>query len=262
MYNVLIIGAGGQGALADAPGSGNEDKIISYAHAIMEHPGFELCGFYDDDEEKGIKAIETWTGAAYCCINHAIEFDRIDVAIVATPDETHYDILKQLANYPLKLVICEKPICTDLQQAREIVAQYKEKGIPLMVDYTRRFIPELQELKQRKPIFGICNFNRGWLHTASHGIDFFDMLGLKDYEIIESKSKSRVWTLAVTFEGYGMWREQRIGDMPVPEYYSNHMMYVANNAYNFLEGKEPLKCDGETALRTLEITYKLMEESK
>jgi hypothetical protein len=47
--------------------------------------------------------------------------------------------------------------------------------------------------------------------------------------------------------------------MPVPEYYDNHMKYVVDNAYNFLEGRESLKCTGEDALRSLEICYELME---
>lgn len=266
-YNVLICGAGGQGALSDAPGSPNENKYISFAHAFCDHEGFELCGFYDKDGEKSVKAIEAWAGAAYCCINHAIEFDRIDIAVVATPDNSHYDILKQLAKHPLKLVICEKPLCTDLQQAREIVKLYKGKGIPLMVDYTRRFIPELQELKQRYETgeFGkiqeiTCAFNRGFIHTGSHLIDFIrwffngDLLHLKEAQ----NQGYRIWQIQLFFEKY-FWQEQRIGDMPVPSYYDKHMWYVAENAYNFLEGKEPLLCTAEDALKALEICFELME---
>ena len=253
------MGAGNQGALADAPGSGNEHKIISFGHALKEYPGFEIAGYVDKDSERSIKAIEAWGGTSFCCIQHAIEDFEIDVAIMSTPDDTHYEALKELAEYPLKLVICEKPLCTDLQQAREIVELYKAKGVPILVNYTRRFLPYYDELKTRKPIFGICNFNRGWIHSATHGIDFFNMLGLKDYKLIESKCESRVWTLAVTFEGYGMWHEQRIGEQPVWPYYDKSHWHLVDNAYRFLEGREPLKCTGEDALRTLEICFELME---
>jgi len=246
--------------MSDAPGSGNEHKIISFAHAVMEHPGFELCGFYDKDREKSIKAIEAWEGAAYCCINHAIEIDGVNVAVVATNDDAHYDILKQLAEYPLKLVIVEKPICTNIEQAREIVELYKDRGINLAVNYTRRCLPYYNYLRQYgTPTYATCAFNKGWLHTASHGIDFFNMIGAEKYRIVEIPTESyRVWDLKVYYEKH-VFSEVRVGDMPVWEYYNKSHWHIVNNIYKFLEGEEPLKCKGEQALHSLEICFELME---
>ncbi|MFA6282144.1 MAG: Gfo/Idh/MocA family oxidoreductase, partial [Candidatus Omnitrophota bacterium] len=144
-YSALIIGAGGQGALADAPGSGNEDKIVSFAHVCKEHPGFYINGFIDNNIEKANAATKVWGGHIFSSIKNAFGVSKmetygpINVAIVTVPDDTHYEVLKELAEYPLKLVIVEKPICNDLIQAREIVELYKAKGTPLMVNYTRRF---------------------------------------------------------------------------------------------------------------------------
>jgi len=268
-YNTLIIGCGGQGCMCDAPGSENSHKIISFAHAFSEHPGFDLVGFVDKDSGRSIKAIETWGGHSFCCTSHALDDFGVEVAIVATNDGQHYEILKQLASHPLKLVICEKPICTDLAQAREIVALYQAKGTPLMVNYTRRFIPELQELKRRyeagefgKILDASYSCNRGVLHTESHAIDFFNWFSNGELKILErnnfnDNAKYRIWQIQLFFEKY-FWQEQRIGDMPVPAYFDRHMWYVAENAYNFLEGREPLKCDGEMALRALEKCFELM----
>lgn len=256
MWNVLIIGAGGQGAFADAPGSGNEDKIISYAHAFsnMKH-AFETY-IMDTNTLKMREACKIWGLKEYECRHY-------DVVVIATPDNVHYGNLMDTLICKPKLVICEKPICTGLQQAREIVALYKEKGIPLMVDYTRRFIPELERLKERgQPEYATCEFNRGFLHTGSHAVDFFLWLNAKNYRLIEVPIEGcRIWKLSVFWKDSG-WIEQRFYDMPVPSYYDYHMKYVVENAYNFLEGKESLKCSGEDALKTLEITYKLMEESR
>jgi predicted dehydrogenase len=279
-YNCLIIGAGGQGALADAPGSGNEHKIISFAHALKEHKGFKLNGFYDKDSKKSIKAIETWSGSAYFNIERAIEVDKTDVVVIATSDSDHYKILKQLAEYPLKLVICEKPICETLQQAREIVELYKSKGIPLMVNYTRRFLPYYEDLKRRydagefgKLISWNLDFNRGLLHTGSHMVDFiqwffgYQLNGMikieRDNEITKERIEAnyRIWQIQLFFEKYH-WREERIGDSPIWDYYDKSHWHVVDNAYNFLEGKEPLKCTGEDGLKALEICYELMEDIK
>jgi predicted dehydrogenase len=276
-YNCLIIGAGGQGALADAPGSGNEHKIISFAHAFKEHPGFELIGFIDKDMDKAIHASETWYSIdAVSCIPNILAYQDC-IAVVATPDDQHYEILKELAEYPLKLAIVEKPLCTDLAQAREIVELYRARGIPLMVNYTRRFIPYYRELREKwnngesgSFIGGNFVFNRGWIHTGSHMIDFIrwffgfgddyikNHLGIRQ---IDDGENYRIWMIDLFFQRFH-WREERIGDQPVWDYYDRAMWHVVDNAYNFLEGRESLKCTGEDTLRTLEICFEMMEGAK
>jgi predicted dehydrogenase len=276
-YNALIIGAGGQGALADAPGSPSQNKIISFAKALKEHPGFELAGIVDKNHDAADKARQIW-GIKWWCVgegSHSYFFDNytptlpISIVVVATPDDTHYEILKDLAEYPLKLVICEKPLCNNLQQAREIVALYKTKGIPLAVNYTRRFLPYYEDLKRRheagefgKIVSANIVFNRGWEHTATHAIDLCEWLfnGQYNGKIMECETDYRIWQIDLFFEKHH-WREERIGDMPVPAYFDKHTWHVAENAYNFLEGREPLKCTGEDALKSLEICFELMDNN-
>ncbi|MFA6309771.1 MAG: Gfo/Idh/MocA family oxidoreductase [Clostridia bacterium] len=265
-YNVLICGAGNQGALADAPGSGNEGKIISYGHALKGHPGFALVGFYDKNIKKANQAAGIWR--TYWCDSLNSGLENVDIAVVSTPDSTHYEILKQLAEYPLKLVICEKPICSDLQQAREIVELYRQKNIPILVNYTRRFLPYYQELKRRyeagefgELISWNLKFNRGLLHTGSHMVDFLQWLigyQLEGLSEVRPEANYRIWQMDLFFEKYH-WREERIGDMPVWPYYDKTHWHLVDNAYQFLEGREPLRCTAEDALRTLEICFELME---
>lgn len=256
----MIIGAGGQGAEADRQGSGNEEKIISFGHAFSRHGGFNLLGFIDKDVERAESAKKEWDAKFASDTLTSIQYQ--DVVVVATPDDTHFDILKQIAKKQLSLVLCEKPICTDLEKAREIVQLYKERGIPLMVNYTRRYLPYYDHLKQYgKPHYGLCRFNRGWLHTATHGIDFFNMIGCENYDILESEETERHWYLGVKYKAH-TFRETRCGDEPVWDYYDKSHWHVTENAYNFLEGKEPLKCTGDHALAALEKCFELMGENK
>ncbi len=207
-----------------------------------------------------MKAAEKWDGLfTDVLIDSYLEYRKIDIAVVATPDTAHYITLKQILNSSLKLVICEKPICDNIIIAREIVELYKRNSIPLMVNYTRRFIPHYDYLIQYgRPLYGICVYNRGLLHTASHATDFFDMVGCEKYELHESQNKDRVWALAVIYENY-TFTEVRVGDQPVWNYYDYSHRHVVKNAYNFLEGREPIKCDGDMALRALEKCYELMK---
>jgi hypothetical protein len=262
--------------MADAPGSENSEKIISFAHAFAEHEGFFISGFIDKDIEKANDATKIWGGNIYSSIKNAFDvakmeiYGPIDVAVVTTPDDHHYEILKELTDYPLRLVICEKPICNDLEQAREIVALYRAKGIPLMVNYTRNYLPYYENLKQRyesgefgKIVSANVVFNRGWEHTATHAISFLEWFFNSQYngKIMECETDYRIWQIDLYFEKYH-WREERIGDMPVWDYCDKQTWYVVDNAYNFLEGKESLKCTGEHAFKSLEICYELMEETR
>jgi predicted dehydrogenase len=260
-YSAIIIGAGGQGALADAPGSGNEQKIISFAHAVKKHSGFYLSGFYDIDNDKSLNASEIWGGATYCCIAHAI--GENDIAIVTTNDNTHYEILKELAQYShLKLVISEKPLCNSYKEAKEIVELYKNENIHLLVSYPRVYQPYYEDLKQKyqngefgKLILVDLKFNSGLYHTGSHAMNYLDWFGFDFKHFFYTKLDDldyRLWSLEMFFEKYH-WREKLIGDQPVWDYYDKSIWYVIDNAYKFLEGTEAMKCSSDNALRALEL---------
>lgn len=262
-YSVRIIGAGNKGAKADAPGSGNEHKYLSYAHAVTDHTGFELTAFTDTNTEKARNAAVLWG------VNKGIE---PDVFVIATPDDTHYPFLQYILHSikpQPKIVICEKPLCMELDQAELIVERYKEAGIPLLVDYTRRFIPYWQRRKMDidnagEFLKGYCYFNRGWEHTASHFIDlalWFN--GSLDGIDIQDVPTDYRWAFQ-----WGLFYERDFAsehavnfthNPAVPSIYDNHIMEVMNNAYNHLEHGEPLKCTGEDALKAIRETKKLME---
>lgn len=258
-YQVAIIGCGGQGVLSDAPGSGNEHKCISFAKAFKINPNFEIFLFVDSDIEKAQEAKKIW-GSNWVTNNLDFAITNIDIFVVTTPDNTHYEILKKLIKYKPKLVVCEKPLCENTQQAREIIKLYKEKNIPILVNYTRRFIPELQQLKKDykegkfgELIYARAIFNKGWIHTGSHAIDFFNWLepGIDcDLDYIKD-ANYRIWQIELFFEHY-YWCEKRIGNMLVPSYYDNHTQHVVKHIYNYLNSLENLFCTAEDALFALE----------
>ena len=92
-YNVIIIGAGQIGAFYDTP---ERAEILSHAHAFYKHRGFNLLGFVDVNKFKARKAAKIWGGGSYGDISSAFNNNRIDIAVVAVPDEQHGKILKQL----------------------------------------------------------------------------------------------------------------------------------------------------------------------
>lgn len=179
-FTVLVIGAGKIGAFFDSPG---DEDVLSHGHAFTRHPGFNLLGFVDTDLIKARQAAQVWGGEAFESLDAAFEHHKIDVAIVAVPDEFHGQTLYQLANYQLKCVFSEKPLAKSLYEAEEISELYLEKNIPLTVNYMRRFVPEFVDLRSRiasgefGPFLGGTGYyGKGTLHNGSHMVDLLHYL--------------------------------------------------------------------------------------
>ena len=182
MYNVVIIGAGNIGAMFDKP----EDKeILTHANGFSKSPYFQLKGFYDVDKEKVQEAAKRWNTKAFSSLEDALE--DVDVVCCCVPDEYHYDMLKLISNYPVKLVITEKPLTKTLEEAIEIQKLYRKT--PCIVNYSRRFLKEFQDLKEKISEYGHFlkgngYYGKGILHNGSHMIDLLEYLlgSIEGYE--------------------------------------------------------------------------------
>lgn len=192
IYNVLIIGAGKIGAFFDSPES---DNILSHAHAFTKHAGFNLAGFVDTDLDKAGKAAYIWGGRAFENIKEAFEKETIDLAVVAVPDELHYSCLKELSGYPVKVIFAEKPITKSISEAEDILKTFKGKEIGIVVNYTRRFVPEFERIRDNiqkgsygEYLTGTGYYGKGLLHSGSHLIDLlmFFIGDIKETKLVSS----------------------------------------------------------------------------
>lgn len=179
-YNVLIIGAGNIGALFDKPES---ETILTHAHAFTVHEGFNLLGFVDIDEDKSRQAAELWGCRSFKNIDEAFNYEKIDVACVAVTDEYHYNVLKEISKFPLKIVFAEKPLTKTLDEANEIIKIFKDRNIDLVVNYSRRFVPEFEKIKKDidggvygEYLTGTGYYGKGIIHNGSHLIDLLRYL--------------------------------------------------------------------------------------
>ena len=171
-FNVLIIGAGNIGAFFDSPKS---SKILTHAHAFSKHPKFKLLGFYDIDNNKAKQAAKIWKVKYFDTLTSAFGKNKVDVVCVAVPDIYHYDVLKNIVKYQPKLVLSEKPLTNSFTTAKKITHLYKKYNIPLLINYSRRFVPEFIKLKNEidnkkygKLVTGIGYYGKGILHNGSH----------------------------------------------------------------------------------------------
>lgn len=194
-YSVAIIGCGSIGAnKPDKYDSPDTKNILTHAHACYIHPAIDKIIFVDNDYKKAITAINKWkykTGeikpwnqlCRYNSIDTLFKDEQPDIIIVSTPTETHHEILSKISYHKPKLVIAEKPFCSNYKEAYEINSLYKANEIPLIVDYIRRFDPDMQALKYEILNGGLghvqnCRvlYTRGLFHEGCHAIDMMNFL--------------------------------------------------------------------------------------
>ncbi|MDR1389026.1 MAG: Gfo/Idh/MocA family oxidoreductase [Treponema sp.] len=61
--------------------------------------------------------------------------DKIDFAVIVTPNTSHYAIAKAFLSRGIP-VVCDKPLCVEEAEAKELADLAKQKKLPFMVTYT------------------------------------------------------------------------------------------------------------------------------
>ena len=172
----LIVGAG-----SAAGGHPN----LSHAAAYTESKVSSLSGFIEPDAARREFFSEKW-GVGSCCgtLNKWKENNAdVDIVSVCSPTESHSEALEELLTWNIKAVWCEKPITPSLEASRSIVKSFKDRGILFAVNYSRRWIPRLWEVREEikcgkwGEFYGATAFyNKGILHNGSHMIDLLNLL--------------------------------------------------------------------------------------
>jgi predicted dehydrogenase len=178
--SVLIIGAGTKGAFGP----------VSHAEAFKK-AGFKILGFYDTNREKAVQAAEKWGGEAYYNWGHVCRNETPDVISVAVSDDQHAAVLDEIGHKPFRFLFAEKPFGQSAILARNYAEVFKERKIPVMVNYTRRFFITngfIRELEFGAFLGGSGFYGKGLYHNGSHLLDTLAML-LGDVESVKALDK-------------------------------------------------------------------------
>lgn len=99
-------------------------------------PGAELVGVVDVDRERAQAAAAAFGAKAYSEVSELL--GRVDAVSIATPTSTHYAIAKEMLEAGVD-VFLEKPMTQTLEEARELEALSRSKGLILQVGHLERF---------------------------------------------------------------------------------------------------------------------------
>jgi predicted dehydrogenase len=186
-YNICVIGLGSVGGLRkDSKNSPGSNCVLTHCHAIYKLREIgHVNNFYvnDIDHAKINDAVFKWDALGKVLLKKRAFGSNIDIFILSVNTEYQYATAKKIINsgHDIKMLVVEKPFCSTYEEAKEIEALCKERGISLGCNYVRRFSNQLMELSEglRNGNYGeIMNismvYTRGFQRDGSHAIDFLN----------------------------------------------------------------------------------------
>lgn len=122
--------------------------FIGAVHAeAAERNGARVLGFLGSTPERTAAAARRLGRPAFASLDEVLASDA-DVVHVATPNHLHAEQTLAVLDAG-KHVICEKPLATDLDDARELRRRAVASGLVHAVCFTQRFFPQVHEARER-----------------------------------------------------------------------------------------------------------------
>ena len=118
---------------------------VFHAPFLELHPGFELLGSWE--RSKKLIQEEYPQVKSYPSLESILEDKTIDLVIVNTPIDTHFEYAKKVL-LAGKHAIVEKAFTSNVAEAFELAALAKEKGLKLFVFQNRRWDSEFKTVKK------------------------------------------------------------------------------------------------------------------
>jgi predicted dehydrogenase len=125
------------------------EKPCTHAGAITANPECELWGGCDIDEQKRNAYARRWqVQAVFSDVVEMLRQGSPDILIIATPPETHLPIFKQVLVYPIKVIICEKPLAVRIKDALKLVQLAQKHHIKLITNHERRYSLDYLQVRE------------------------------------------------------------------------------------------------------------------
>lgn len=91
----------------------------------------------------------TWPGVrVYEDFRELFKKEQVDLVSIVTPDNLHAPVLYAALDAGVKAVFCDKPLSISLAEADAMVMAVRAAGIPMSVNYGRRWSPEYVEARR------------------------------------------------------------------------------------------------------------------
>jgi predicted dehydrogenase len=126
-----VIGAGKMGAI--------------HAKVYRSLPQSDLVAVVDTDIDKARKLARKYRCSAFADCSGLL--GKVEAVTIATPTAAHYELAKLFIENNVAVMI-EKPLATDVSQARQVVELARNRGVVAAVGHSERCNPVVQAMKR------------------------------------------------------------------------------------------------------------------
>jgi predicted dehydrogenase len=123
-------------------GAGHLGKI--HLQCLQALPQFHVTGFFDTDPAVSREVSEKFGLKAFSSSEQLVE--NSDAVDIVTTTSTHYGLAKLAINSG-KHVFIEKPVTSELHEAKELIGLAEKKGVKVQVGHVERFNPAMLAIK-------------------------------------------------------------------------------------------------------------------
>ena len=185
-YKAAVIGLGNIGLMYDF--EPQRPHPSSHVFAYNSLPMFDLvCGIDGDEGKQTVLRQVVPNAFFFTTIEEAInsgKLQNIDVVSICTPPKTHLEIIHKLLQQNIgKIIFCEKPIVSNLEEAKFLQEELEShKDVIIIPNISRRWnsgLARVSEVIQSNKFGAVEKINirytRGIENTGAHLFDLLKM---------------------------------------------------------------------------------------
>lgn len=181
-YKAVVIGCGKIGV--EVKLYRKEIQPATHAGAYKNHPKVELAALVDINSERLKSASKYFPGIPlFNSAKKMFEKTNPDIVSIATPPNSHSQLVQLAAKFKPRAIVCEKPISNSLREAKKMIKAYKENKSLLFINHQRRFDPLIRKWRDKikNGLVGdilqvSCYYYNGLFNNGTHLIDLLRFL--------------------------------------------------------------------------------------
>jgi predicted dehydrogenase len=248
-YRAAVIGLSWIGA--DPPGPASDQALgtavpESHVAAMADIPAIELVAGCDIAEGSRARFLETWRERwpgirAYADYRELLERERPELVSVVTPDHLHPPVVLAALETGARMVLCEKPLAITLDEADTMIEAATRAGVTIVVEYTRRWMPEYVEARRLVRSGAIGPLSQILIHSGGpramlwrNHTHVLDLLGY----FADSEPEWAWADFEAGFEGYGTAYKGDGGNDPATEPSGNYCVSYRNGVRAIVSGRK------------------------
>lgn len=185
MLRVLIVGCG---RIAGGFDEQRDSSLFALTHAgaYSKRDDVKVVACVDPNLELVKAFAQRWNiPAVYSSLAEIPSTEQFDIISVCVPTTFHEETIIKVLEFSPRALFIEKPISVSAANSAELMSRCKDKGIPVLVNYSRRwdtqvnsFFDELRSGKYGELRSVVAIYNKGIRNNGSHIVDLlFNLFG-------------------------------------------------------------------------------------